>query len=34
MKREYGVYSPKFETQAILMVRDGKRLALEVTRDL
>lgn len=34
MKRKHGVYSPEFKTQAISMVKDGKRPASEVARDL
>ncbi len=34
MTRKYGVYSPEFKTQAILLVKEGKRPASEVARDL
>ena len=34
MKRKQSIYSPEFKTQAISMVKDGKRPAAEVARDL
>ena len=34
MTRKYGIYSPEFKTQAISLVKEGKRPASEVARDL
>jgi transposase len=34
MTRKYGVYTPEFKTQAISLVRDAKRPAAEVAREL
>jgi len=34
MKRKHSVYSAEFKTHAISMVKDGKRPASEVVRDL
>lgn len=34
MTRKYGIYSREFKTQAVLLVKEGKRPAAEVARDL
>ena len=34
MTRKYGIYSPEFKTQAVSLVREGKKPVTEVARDL
>jgi len=34
MTRKYGIYSPEFKTQAVSLVKEGKRPVTEVARDL